>query len=87
MKNVFILLISNAKSHRWIPDCIWLDVKIMKGVFYYELLEPGQTVTAERYSRQLNKLNEVLDGKRPFTGQGSQKVMLLRDNARPHVIL
>ena len=62
--------------------CIWWD---MKGILYYELLETGQTVTAEYYSRQLNKLSEVLDEKRSFTGQGSRKVMLLHDNARAHV--
>ena len=62
--------------------CILWD---MKGILYYELLETGQTVTAERYSRQLNKLSAVLDEKRPFTGQGSWKVMLLHDNAWPHV--
>lgn len=45
--------------------CIWWD---MKGVLYYELLETGQTVTAERYSQQLNNLSEELDQKRPFTG-------------------
>ena len=63
--------------------CIWWDIK---GVLYYELLERSQTVTAERYSRQLNTLNEVLDEKRPITGQESWKVMLLHDNARPYVI-
>ena len=49
----------------------------MKTVLYYEILETTQTVTVERYGRQLNKLNEVLDEKRPFTGQGSRKVKLL----------
>ena len=61
--------------------CISWD---MKGVLYNELLETGQTVTVERYSRQLSKLNEVLDEKMPITGRGSRKVMLLHDNARPH---
>ena len=56
----------------------------MKGVLHYEFLETGQTATAELYNRNLNKLNEVLDEKRPFTGQGSRKVMLSHDNARPY---
>ncbi len=41
--------------------CIWWD---MMGVLYYGLLKTGQTVTAERYSRQLNKLSEELDRKK-----------------------
>ena len=59
--------------------CIWWDIK---DIFYDELLEIGETVTAERYSRQSNKLNEIVNEERSITAQGSQKVMLLRDNAR-----
>ena len=62
--------------------CIWWD---LKGVIYYELLDAGETVTAARKSQQLNRLNKELDKKRPFTVKGNRKVILLHDNARPHV--
>ncbi|UYV73210.1 hypothetical protein LAZ67_10002180 [Cordylochernes scorpioides] len=33
--------------------CIWWD---QHGILYYELLQPGQTVTAHRYQQQLTHL-------------------------------
>lgn len=62
--------------------CIWWD---QKGVLYYELLKPGQTITAERYREQLMALNRSIKNKRPEWATRHGKVVLLHDNARPHV--
>lgn len=56
---------------------VWWD---MKGVIYWELLDNKQTVNAQLYSSQLERLNEKIEEKRPDL----KKVILLHDNARPH---
>ena len=61
---------------------IWWD---QKGAVYYELLKPGGTVTADRYRQPLIKLNQTLKQKRPEWEDRTHKVILLHDNARPHV--
>ena len=50
-------------------------------MLYYELLPTGTTVTAIVYVAQLQKLACVIQKERPKR----DKVLLLHDNARPHV--
>ena len=62
--------------------CIWWD---QKGFVYYELLKPGDFITGDRYRLQLIRLSRTLREKRPKYEQRHDKVILLHDNARPHV--
>jgi len=63
--------------------CIWWD---QKDLVYYELLKPGDSITDDRYRLQLIRLNSVLREKQqPKYEQRHDKVILLHDNARPHV--
>lgn len=62
--------------------CIWWD---QQGVIYYELLKPNETITGARYRLQMMRLSRALKEKRPLYGQRHDKVILLHDNARPHV--
>ena len=55
-----------------------------KGVIYYELLKPGETVNTERYRQQMIDLNEALREKPPEYQKRQHKVILLRDNAPSH---
>lgn len=61
--------------------CIWWD---QKGVVYYELLKPNETVTADRYRCQLDELAKALNEKRPLVARKHHKVLFHDDNARPH---
>lgn len=62
--------------------CIWWD---QQGVIYYELLKTNETITGDRYRLQLMRLSRALKEKRPLYAQRHDKVILLHDNARPHV--
>jgi len=62
--------------------CIWWD---QKDLVYYELLKSGDSITGDRYRLQLIRLSRALREKRPKHKQRHDKVILLHDNARPHV--
>jgi [histone H3]-lysine36 N-dimethyltransferase SETMAR len=77
-------LISTPKSNihgSKVMLCIWWD---QKGVVYYELLQPGESITGDRYRLQLISLSQALREKRPEYEHRHDKVILLLDNARPH---
>ena len=75
----------NWNSHfKKVMLCIWWD---SKGVLFYEILKPGETVTSNVYKSQLQKLNEKIQELRPHDAHTPRKVLLLRDNARPHIAI
>ena len=60
--------------------CIWWD---QKGLV--QLWKPGDSIMDNRYRLQLIHLSRALREKRPEYEQRHDKVILLHDNARPHV--
>ena len=62
--------------------CIWWD---QLGVVYYEVFQPGEIITGERYRTQLMRLSRALKEKRPQYFERYDKVILQHDNAWPHV--
>jgi len=62
--------------------CIWWD---QKSLVYYELLKPGDSITGDRYRLQLIRLSRALREKRSEYEQRHDKIILLHDNAQPHV--
>ena len=51
---------------------------------YHELLKPGETIKAVRY-KQIFETEPRLKKKRPEYAKRHEKLILLHDNARPHV--
>jgi len=58
--------------------CIWWD---QKDLVYYELLKPGDSIMGDRYRLQLIRLSRALRENE----QRHDKIILLHDNALPHV--
>ena len=52
---------------------------------YHELLKSDQTVTGDLYREQIIRLSRALHGKQPEYETRERKMILLHDNARPHV--
>ena len=61
--------------------CVQWD---QKGVIYYELLKPGETVNTDRYQQQMINLNHASHEKRPEYAKRQHKTILLHDNAPSH---
>ena len=59
--------------------CVWWD---WEGLLHWEMLEKNKTVEKDLYIAQLHRVNEALQQKRP---NRRGQVILLHDNARPHV--
>ncbi|GBP26982.1 Mariner Mos1 transposase [Eumeta japonica] len=55
------------------------------GVVYYELLNPSEAITGTLYRIPLMILSRALKEKRPQYYSRYDKIILLHDNARPHV--
>lgn len=58
--------------------CVWWN---SKGLVYMEVLEHGQTVTADLYAQQLSRVDQALRR----LGVDPATTKFLHDNARPHV--
>ncbi|XP_035727341.1 histone-lysine N-methyltransferase SETMAR-like [Vespa mandarinia] len=59
---------------------IWWNAQ---GVIHYSFLQPGETITAMSYCREIDVMHEKLMKKQPvlFNRHGA---ILLHDNTRPH---
>jgi len=52
---------------------------------YYELLKPNETIIGAFYRTQLMRLSRALKEKRAHYYSRHDKIILLHNNARPHV--
>ena len=64
--------------------CIWWN---QKGVLYYELLKPGETINGERCLTQLIRFKRAIAEKRPEYATRHEAIIFHHENARPHVAI
>jgi len=95
----WVLYVNNKRKRQWLSHgqtpiptakddlhpkkvllCVWWD---SIGIIHFELLKYGQTITAEVYCEQLDRLHKSLTLKRPAL-LNRKGVILQQDNARPH---
>ena len=62
---------------------VWWDVH---GIIHWEVLAPNQSINADLYCQQLDRLRAQLTSKRPAL-INRRRVLFHHDNARPHVAL
>lgn len=63
--------------------CLWWD---RRGPVYYELLKQGQTINANTYCNQLDKLNAAIKEKRPVLAN-RKGILFHQDNAKRHTAM
>lgn len=61
--------------------CVWWNIH---GVVHFEILKAGETITAQYYCDQLDRLKAAIAEKHPAL-LNRKNVILHHDNARPHV--
>jgi len=57
----------------------------LEGCVILRIRNGNEVIKADHYQQQFTNLSDAFEENRPLTGQGRRKVILLYDNARPHV--
>ncbi len=94
----WVLYVNAKRKHQWLSPgqtpvptakpglhpqkvlCVWWDCI---GIIHFEVLEMDQTITADLYCQQLDRLHQALIEKRPAL-VNRKGVILQHDNAKPH---
>ncbi|CAJ0931347.1 unnamed protein product, partial [Mesorhabditis belari] len=69
---------NRTSTEKKVMLCVWWN---SKGLVYFEVLDSGQTVTANLYQGQLDRVDQALRRQ----GVDTASTKFLHDNARPHV--
>lgn len=75
-----VMVAKNTMTVNKVLLCIWWD---SKGLIFFEMLNPGETINSDIYQEQLYAVQECLSEKRPALVNRRQ-VFFLQDNAPAH---